>query len=287
MEGHKSSEPIYVLGNQPDELARLDRQAASIDRPTRLLLQAAGLTPGSRVLDLGTGLGHVAQIAGELVGPTGSVLGIDRSADAIAVARRRASEAGARQLTYEEGDAREWRAAEPFDAIVGRLLLFHVPDPTAVVRHHLRNLRPGGEFVAIDFDLGGTRAEPSVPIVDDALRWVEEAFRAAGAWPRIGARLGTILERGGLSRVSTFGIQPYVGPQDPMGPRSSPVSCAAWRRRLSVTASPPPSRWTSRPSSSGSSKRCGRPTRWSLCPRSSARGVLAGRVVARAVSSIR
>ena len=133
------------------------------------------------MLDLGTGLGHVAQIAGELVGPTGSVLGIDRSADAIAVARQRASEAGARHLTYVEGDARAWRASEPFDALVGRLLLFHVPDITAVVSHHLHNLRPGGEFVAIDFDIGGSRAEPFVPIVDDVLRWVQEAFRAVGS----------------------------------------------------------------------------------------------------------
>ena len=217
MEGRKSSEDTYVLGNHPEELARLDFQAAAIDGPTRLLLQAARIAPGTRVLDLGTGLGHVAQIVGELVGPSGSVLGIDRSADAIAVARKRAQEAGARHLTYVEGDARDWRASEPFDAIVSRLLLFHVPDPAAVVRQHLHNLRPGGEFVAIDFDLGGARAEPAVPIVDDVLRWVEEAFRAVGAWPRIGAKLGTILESGGLSRVSTLGIQAYLPSHDPTG----------------------------------------------------------------------
>jgi SAM-dependent methyltransferase len=217
MEGHKSSENTYVLGNHPEELARLDRQAAALDRPTRLLLQAARITPGSRVLDLGTGLGHVAQIVAELVGPSGSVLGIDRSADVLAVARARAREVGAGHLTYEEGDARVWRASEPLDAIVGRLLLFHVPDPAAVVAHHLQNLRPGGEFVAIDFDLGGSRAEPAVPIVDDALRWVQEAFRAVGAWPRIGAKLGPILETGGLSRVSSFGIQAYLPSRDPSG----------------------------------------------------------------------
>jgi SAM-dependent methyltransferase len=210
-----SPEQKYVLGNQPDELARLDRQAAAIERPTRLLLQAAGIKSGARVLDLGTGLGHVAQLAGELVGPAGSVLGIDRSADAIGVARQRAQEAGAGHLTFVEGDARAWHAAEPFDAIVGRLFLFHVPDPVAVVSHHLHNLRPGGEFVAIDFDIGSARSEPSIPLVDDALGWVRDGFRAAGAWPRIGARLGTILARGGLGRVTTFGVQAYLPPHDP------------------------------------------------------------------------
>ena len=217
MDGHQPSENRYALGHRPEELARLDRQAAAIEGPTRLLLQAASLAPGTRVLDLGTGLGHVAQIVGEIVGPAGSVLGIDRSGDAIAVARERAQKAGAAHLTFEEGDAREWRAAAPFDAIVGRLLLFHVPDPVDVVRHHLHNLRPGGEFIAIDFDIGAARGEPAVPIFVDALRWVHEAFRAAGAWPRIGARLGTILERAGLSRVSTLGIQAYVPPHDPYG----------------------------------------------------------------------
>lgn len=217
MDGDQPPENRYALGHHPEELARLDRQAAAIDAPTRLLLQAASLARGTRVLDLGTGLGHVAQLVGEIVGPTGSVLGIDRSADAIAIARERAQKAGTRHLTYEEGDAREWRASSPFDAIVGRLLLFHVPDPVDVVRHHLQNLRPGGEFVAIDFDIGAARGEPPVPIFVDAVRWVHEAFRAAGAWPRIGARLGTILERAGLSRVSTLGIQAYVPPHDPYG----------------------------------------------------------------------
>ena len=213
-----SPEQKYVLGNHPEELARLDRQAANIERPTRLLLQAAGLAPGMRVLDLGTGLGHVARIAGELVGPAGSVLGIDRSADAVAVARQRAQESGAGQVTFAEGDVHTWRAPEPLDVIIGRLLLFHVPDPIAVVAHHLGNLRPGGEFVAIDFDLGGVRTDPPLPLFAEAAGWVQDAFRAAGAWPRIGARLGIILERGGLTRVATFGVQGYMSPLDPAGP---------------------------------------------------------------------
>ena len=152
MEGHTQAEPRYVLGNHPDELARLDAQASSIERPTRLLLQAAGLTAGMRVLDLGTGLGHVARLAGEVVGPTGSVVGIDRSADALAVARERTAQAKMAHVTFVEGNVIDWRSADGFDAIVGRLLLFHAPDPLAVVRHHLQNLRPGGLFVAIDFD---------------------------------------------------------------------------------------------------------------------------------------
>jgi protein-L-isoaspartate O-methyltransferase len=208
-------ERTYVLGHDPAELARLDRQAAAIDRPTRILLQAAGIESGWRVLDLGTGLGHVARIVGEIVGPTGAVLGIDRSGAALAIARQRIQDAGVRHVSFEEGDVATWQAREPFDAIVGRLLLFHVGDPVAVVRRHTTNLRAGGRFVAIDFDIGGARTEPHVQLAGEALGWVMRAFTAAGASPRIGARLGMILREAGLKQVATIGIQGYLPPQDP------------------------------------------------------------------------
>jgi ubiquinone/menaquinone biosynthesis C-methylase UbiE len=171
MEPPPSAKQQYVLGSQADELARLDRQAAFVERPTRMLLQAAGIAPGMRVLDLGTGLGHVARLAAELAGPRGSVVGIDQSAEMLSVASERTRQAEAANVEFVQATADGWRASEPFDAIVGRLLLFHVSDPIAVVRHQLLNLRPGGLFVAIDFDIGACRAEPAVPIVTEARRF--------------------------------------------------------------------------------------------------------------------
>jgi ubiquinone/menaquinone biosynthesis C-methylase UbiE len=213
------SEHQYSLGSHAEELARLDRQAAAIEHPTRLLLQSAGLAPGVRVLDLGTGLGHVAMMTGGFVAPAGRVVGIDQAAEMTTVARQRAKDAGVAHVTFEQGDVNTWRADEHFDAITARLLLFHVANPGAVVRHHTSNLRPAGMFVAIDFDIGAARSEPAVPIVTEAIRWILEAFQAAGAWPRIGARLGTILEGAGLTGVTTFGIQTYLAPDNPAGPR--------------------------------------------------------------------
>lgn len=110
-----------------------------------------------------------------------------------------------------------WCADEPFDAIVGRLVLFHLPDPARAVRHHARDLRAGGLFVAIDFDIGGARTEPAVGLASEALDWVRRAFSASGAAPTIGARLGPILEQAGLSDVTTFGVQGYLPPHDPRG----------------------------------------------------------------------
>jgi ubiquinone/menaquinone biosynthesis C-methylase UbiE len=216
--GRMESERQYVLGNDAEELDRLDRQAGMIERPTQLILQAAGLKPGMRVLDLGSGLGHVARLAGELVGQAGSVLGIDRSEGVLAAARDRTQRAGMPHVEFASGDATTWRMSEPVDAVVGRLLLFHVADPAAVMRHHIANLRAGGAFVAIDFDLGGSRCDPPVPFVEEVVRWVEAAFQAAGAWPRVGARLGVLLEEANFERVTTFGIQRYISPRDHDGP---------------------------------------------------------------------
>ena len=206
----------YVLGSRAEELARLDAQARMIEPATRLLLRASGVGPGMRVLDLGTGLGHVAQLASELVGPSGSVVGLDQSADALAEARRRTGSDG--RIAFVQGDVTSWRDAEQFDVIVGRLLLFHVGDPVRVVRHHVAGLRPGGRFVAIDFDIGASRTEPMIPLVEQVGRWVTGAFSAAGASPMIGARLGMILDEAGVTDVTTFGVQGYLPPRSPAGP---------------------------------------------------------------------
>ena len=121
MDAETKTERLYVLGSGAEELARLDAQAASIERPTRHLLQSAGLTTGMRVPDLGTGLGHVARLAGEIVGPTGSVVGIDRSADVLAAARERTAQAGMTQVALVEGNAIEWRRASSI-SVAGRIV---------------------------------------------------------------------------------------------------------------------------------------------------------------------
>jgi SAM-dependent methyltransferase len=208
----------YVLGSDDAEVARLDAQAATIAPATRLLLRAAGIGPGMRVLDLGTGLGSVAFEVAELVGESGSVVGIDQAPPLLAVAERRRAAAGLGNVRFIEADVRAYRPDAPFDAVVSRLLLFHLPDAVDVLRHHRRALRPGGLMLALDFDLGTARTEPAVPLATTALGWVEAAFRSAGADPRIGARLGPMLRDAGFPDVTTLGVQDYFAPDDPRGP---------------------------------------------------------------------
>ena len=87
----------YVLGHAPQELARLERQAAISSGPRMALLERCGIAPGQRVLDLGCGAGDVTLLVSDFVGPTGHVIGVDRASEAVASARGRAAAMGRRK----------------------------------------------------------------------------------------------------------------------------------------------------------------------------------------------
>lgn len=67
-------------GHDEPELARLEHQARLLEPATVAILRLAGISPGMRVLDVGTGLGDVAFAAAELVGSAEAVMGIDQKA---------------------------------------------------------------------------------------------------------------------------------------------------------------------------------------------------------------
>jgi ubiquinone/menaquinone biosynthesis C-methylase UbiE len=85
----------YLLGHDEAEQRRLLEQAAIVEPLTRRSLLAAGLEPGMHVLDVGSGFGDVSVLASDLVGPAGSVVGIDREPSAVASATARATALGA------------------------------------------------------------------------------------------------------------------------------------------------------------------------------------------------
>jgi SAM-dependent methyltransferase len=223
-----SERTAYVLGTDDPEIVRLDRQASSIAGATDALLRAAGIGGAMRVLDLGTGLGHVAFQVADLLDPGGSVLGVDQAQRLLEIAERRRAAAGAQNIGFLQADARAFSASEPFDAVVARLLLFHLPDREEVLHRQLEALRPGGTMLVVEFDIGAMRAEPEVPLVEAVRGWIEAAFRSAEADPRIGAQAGQLLRRTGFADVSTFGLQSYFAPSDPIGP----LLCAGVTRSL-------------------------------------------------------
>src|SRR2546425_4950652 len=106
----------YALGYTNAEHDRLIRQAARIAPITERLFREAGIGPGQRVLDLGSGVGDVAMLAARLLGPSGEVVGVKREARSTARARARVAEAGLPNVSFIQSDACEVASNRPFDA---------------------------------------------------------------------------------------------------------------------------------------------------------------------------
>lgn len=212
-----SAETGYQLGSDAAELQRLDLQGRVLAPATRTILAAAGVRPGMRVLDLGSGAGDVAFVAAGLAGPAGEVVGIDQSPDAVAKATARAGQRGLPNVRFVAGDIHDPAPGGPFDAIIGRLVLMYVPDPAAVLRQQATVLRPGGLVAPVEFDLATARALPATPLVSQAHAWLTEAFTRAGIQPSLGPRLWGVLREAGLRPLGMLGVQPHFGPDDSDG----------------------------------------------------------------------
>ena len=119
----------YVLGDASTELERLISQSRFLGELTEHFLRLAGLDAGMRVLDVGCGAGDVAFVAARIVGPTGKVTAIEMSADSIALAEKRARDAGVTNVTFTQADARSFVLPGPADAAIGRLVLMFSPTP--------------------------------------------------------------------------------------------------------------------------------------------------------------
>ena len=96
-----------------------------------------------RVLDIGCGMGDVTMIAAQLVGSAGKVTSIDLDQASIETAQRRAAAFGFENTSFH-CDLAKHAPPDPFDAIIGRLVLQFVPDPIAIIKRLYGMLRPGG-----------------------------------------------------------------------------------------------------------------------------------------------
>ena len=144
-----------------------------------------------RVLDIGSGPGDVSFVAARLVGPTGTVLGVDAGPAMVEFARARAAEQGLSTVHFTQATVSEIDLDEPVDAVVGRLILMHLPDPVATLRHLSSFVRPGGVIAFSENDMNGTSSIPAMPLFGQVSAGIIRAFEAMG----LSARFGTTLHR--------------------------------------------------------------------------------------------
>ena len=198
MSARDSTSP-YALGSTDTEHERLIRQAVYLAPLTERLFHEAGIGPGQRVLDLGSGVGDVAMLAARLVGPAGEVVGIERDSRSIVRARMRVSAAGLSNVSFTESDVSEVRSSKPFDAAVGRFILQFVSDPVAVLRCLCRLIRPGGVLVFQEVSYAPFLAlSARLPLWSATATLIHQALCRAGAKTEIGIELNQLFQEAAL-----------------------------------------------------------------------------------------
>jgi ubiquinone/menaquinone biosynthesis C-methylase UbiE len=184
------TQPEYVFAQSTDEIRRLKRQADFLRRYTQYLLDVAGIRSGMKVLDVGTGIGDVAFLVAERVGPQGTVVGVDMNPAMIDIASQRAQAVGIANTAFLQGDVTQMLFEDQFDAIIGRLILLYIKDRAALLRRLSQQLRPGGivAFQELDLTLAGTTL-PHAPVFVQTVQRIKEVFRRTPRavpirWPR-------------------------------------------------------------------------------------------------------
>ena len=189
----------YVLGSTDAEHERLIRQAARLAPLTERLFREAGIAPGQRVLDLGSGVGDVVMLVARLVGDSGEVVGIERDPRFLDCARARVAEAGLNNVSFVQSDVSQITASEPFDAAVGRFILMWLPDPASVLRQLSLLVRPGGVVAFQEPSWAPVFAiSTHLTLWSAAASLMCETMRRSGANPEMGLALYGIFQEVGL-----------------------------------------------------------------------------------------
>ena len=181
----------YAMGRSEAETERLIRQSGLYAPFTQRLFEQAGLGQGMRVLDVGTGAGDVALMVAEMVGPSGSVVGVDQNPEVLQTARARAVRAGFTNATFVQGDVGEMELDGGFDAAVGRLVLMHQSDPANTLRSVADRVRGGGIVAFQEYNVTSRSmvAFPSTQLWEDTLGWIATALERAGVETEMGFKL--------------------------------------------------------------------------------------------------
>jgi len=192
----------YVLGYRQAEQERLQQQAQQLAHESSWLFDQIGVTRNARVVEIGCGPQGCLELLSERVGPSGSVVGVERGADAVALARKLVSERGFRNVDVLERDARSTglpRAS--FDLATARLVLVNVPQPEEIVAEAAALVRPGGCVAFHEADYVSHVCDPPLEAWTTLVDLLTSYSERNGIDPFIGRKLPRLLRDAGLIEV--------------------------------------------------------------------------------------
>lgn len=198
--GEERNDADYVLGTHDDEVARLGLQHRVWRPVTAECWQRVGITHGWRVIDVGAGPGYATADLAEIVGPSGAVLGIERSARFLDVARERCRRRGLSNVEFREADLMEHSLGDlRFDASWCRWVASFVSSPRKLIENIAGALRPGGIAVFHEYcDYETFRFMPIKPALERFCIEVMESWRASGGEPNVARELPELLGKAGF-----------------------------------------------------------------------------------------
>jgi len=135
----------------PPELANVPETAAESFAGVANPFSLGRLEPGEKVADLGCGAGTDSLVAAQMVGPDGSVTGMDMTPEMLAKARAAAEQLGSGNVAFVEGEIEHLPFEdESIDVVISNGVIDLVPDKDAVFAEIFRVLRPGGRIQLAD-----------------------------------------------------------------------------------------------------------------------------------------
>jgi ubiquinone/menaquinone biosynthesis C-methylase UbiE len=194
----------YVHGYGTREQERLVEQAEHWRH--RLITEGTALEPGTRLLEVGCGVGAVLAVLGEEF-PGVRLHGVDIEPKQLEYARGHLERAGIEAALVEADATALPFEDECFDHVWMMWFLEHVADPHALLREARRVLVPDGTITAIEVDYSTCRAEPSTPALEALIRAMVQGMAAAG-WSDAGTRLPRWLYETGFREVGP-GERPF------------------------------------------------------------------------------
>jgi SAM-dependent methyltransferase len=215
---NESKERDYVLGTHEAELERLGVQHRAW-RPVVLdCWRKAGITVGSKVLDVGAGPGYATVDLSEIVGPTGKVVAVERSTNFVSAIKNAARSLSLSNIEVHELDLiNDDLPAGPFDFSWCRWVLCFVSDPNRVVRKIAGVLREGGCAIFHEYGHYTTwRFFPRSENLEEFRNHVVATWRESGGEPDTGLSLPLWLANNGFAVRSVVPRIFCVRPSDYM-----------------------------------------------------------------------